>query len=82
MSDAEAIADLGARMAVLEKAIQMLYADVYRDRPDHKAKRLADLKAELSKASRSNLGSYVDEHAKIFAAEVMAREPWDQDSGL
>lgn len=82
MSEAEAIADLGARMAVIEKAVQMLYADLYRDRPDHKAKRLDDLKSQLAKDSRSNIGSYIDEHAKIFAAKVMARESWDHDSGL
>lgn len=82
MSDAEAIADLGARVLVLERAIEVLFADIYRDRPDRLSERLVMLKGELSKASRADLASAVDDHARALTKRIKDREPWDPAEGV
>lgn len=81
MSDAEAIADLDARVLVVERAIEVLFADIYRDRPDRVSERLVMLKGELAKASRSDLASAVDDHAKLLAKRIKDREAWDPAEG-
>jgi len=79
MSEAEAIADLGARTLVVEKALEVLVYDLYRGQPGRLDEALKQFKGEVAKASANRVGDLADSYAATFADRLQKRRTWAGD---